>query len=78
MFKSFTSLMDSVTLINALVLNETPSKQHLERLARNYKHLKLTLEKPEVINSGQSLTEYRDALERGADYLRQRAPQLLN
>lgn len=78
MIKLFSSLADSVSLINALVNNPHPSEQALERLARNYKHIELTLDKPEVINGGQPLTVYTRALEDAAAYLEQHAPHLLS
>lgn len=77
MIKPLSTLMDSVSLINALVNNPHHSKQDLERLARNYRHLEITLDKPEVVNSGESLTEYTKALEACAAYLKQHAPHLL-
>lgn len=78
MINSLSALMDSVSLINALINNPQPSQQTLERLARNYKHIQVTLEKLEVVNGNEPLTEYTKALDSAAAYFKQHAPQLLS
>lgn len=77
MSRLLNSLSDSVALINSLVNNPYPSRANLERLARNYKNIDLTLEKPEIVNGGESLTSYVKAMESAVIYLEKHAPDLL-
>jgi hypothetical protein len=77
MSRLLSSLNDSVALIYSLINVPNPSRASLERLARNYRHIEIILEKPEVINGGEPLTMYVNALESAATYLEQYAPDLL-
>lgn len=65
---------DSVSLIAALIRDPNPTKATLERLARNYHHVKHVMTK---IDNKDVLANYKDITDRAADYLRKHSPSLL-
>ena len=77
MQKTLSSLMDNVSLINALLSKPNLDVKAQQRLARSCRHLDIMLDKPEIINSGISLTTYTTALEKATAYLEEKAPSLL-
>jgi hypothetical protein len=64
------NITDSISLITVLINNPSNDQATLERLARNYHHVKQVLAKTQD-------TTYDEIMTRAAEYLQQHAPQLL-
>jgi hypothetical protein len=76
--RTLLALMDSVQLINSLVKSKKIDDTSLEVLVRNYRHLKKTLAKPEVKDSGHSLETYEICLVNTTEFLTEYCPKALS
>lgn len=63
------SALDSVTLINEIVISGSRSEQDLATISRNVEHLKIVVDRPVVKNSTEDLAPLNAAIASGTTYI---------
>ncbi len=64
----FNAMVDSVNLIEQIILTDLHTLENYATLDRNYRHLEAMCVQDDIINDGRSLTPFLDAVAAGREF----------
>lgn len=67
--RQISAMGDSAWLINKLIAEDVHTNEIHDTIDRNVRHLEIMLEKPEIQNSGSSLTAFNTAITDGKAFI---------